>query len=89
MSVIAIIATVSTVRTIPISKFVVKKSRRNFHDAYGIPIISSYKTRDNTLKRACYVVRFMMADREDLRFLSRPLDPSGVQTRALAPVAVW
>ena len=40
---------------------------QRYTHAYGIPILSSEKTRDETLKRACYVVRFMLADREDLR----------------------
>ena len=40
---------------------------QRYTHAYGIPILSSYKVRDDTLKRACYIVRFMLADREDLR----------------------
>ena len=40
---------------------------QKYTNAYGIPILSSYQTRDSALTRACYVVRFMLADREDLR----------------------
>ena len=35
--------------------------------AYGIPVLSSHLVWDDALRRACYVLRFMMADREDLR----------------------
>ena len=35
--------------------------------AYNIPIVSSDKVSDDALKRACYVVRFMLADRLVLR----------------------
>lgn len=35
--------------------------------AYGIPIISSNRTQDNALRRACYVVVFLLADRLDIR----------------------
>ncbi|XP_072166579.1 uncharacterized protein [Diadema setosum] len=35
--------------------------------AYGILIVSSDQVADAALKRACYVTRFLMADREDLR----------------------
>ena len=35
--------------------------------AYGIPILSSGLVKDETLRRACYTVRFMLADREDIR----------------------
>ena len=41
---------------------------QRYTHAYGIPILSSEKVRDDALKRACYVVRFMLADREDLRY---------------------
>ncbi|XP_077989428.1 uncharacterized protein LOC144443759 [Glandiceps talaboti] len=40
---------------------------QKYTHAYNIPILSSYRVPDNALKRACYVVRFMMADRNDLR----------------------
>ena len=40
---------------------------QRYTNAYGIPILSSNKVQDKSLKRACYVVRFMMADREDAR----------------------
>ena len=35
--------------------------------AYGIPILTSGLVKDETLRRACYTVRFMLADREDIR----------------------
>ena len=40
---------------------------QKYTHAYGIPILSSLQTSDKALKRACYIVRFMLADREDLR----------------------
>ena len=40
---------------------------QKYTHAYGIPILSSHLTSDKALKRACYIVRFMLADREDLR----------------------
>ena len=35
--------------------------------AYGIPIIASSVVSDEALKRACYVTRFLFADRSDIR----------------------
>ena len=35
--------------------------------AYGVPIISSSQTVDRAIERACYVVRFALADRKDIR----------------------
>ena len=35
--------------------------------AFGIPIISSNRVRDDALKRACYVAVFLFADRQDIR----------------------
>ncbi|XP_078577655.1 uncharacterized protein LOC144862752 [Branchiostoma floridae x Branchiostoma japonicum] len=35
--------------------------------AYGIPVLSSSRVSDSALRRACYVVRFMFADRQDVR----------------------
>ncbi|XP_066295024.1 uncharacterized protein [Branchiostoma lanceolatum] len=35
--------------------------------AYGIPILSSSRVPDAALRRACYVVRFMFSDRQDVR----------------------
>ncbi|XP_039255044.2 uncharacterized protein LOC120331930 [Styela clava] len=40
---------------------------RKYTSAYGIPVMSSSRVDDRALQRACYVVRFMMADRKDLR----------------------
>ena len=40
---------------------------QKFTHAYGIPILGSAEVSDDTLMRACYTVRFMLADREDLR----------------------
>ncbi|XP_019634432.1 PREDICTED: uncharacterized protein LOC109477553 isoform X1 [Branchiostoma belcheri] len=35
--------------------------------AYGIPVLSSNRVPDAALRRACYVVRFLFADRRDVR----------------------
>ncbi|XP_070543319.1 uncharacterized protein [Ptychodera flava] len=35
--------------------------------AYGIPVISSKVVSDESVKRACYVTRVMLADRKDIR----------------------
>ncbi|XP_022093811.1 uncharacterized protein LOC110981000 [Acanthaster planci] len=40
---------------------------RKYTHAYGIPIISSDAPQDAALTRACYVVRFLLADRKDVR----------------------
>ena len=40
---------------------------RKYLHAYGIPIISSGRVRDEALRRACYVVVFLFADRQDIR----------------------
>eukprot|EP00795_Rhopilema_esculentum_P014432 gene14432-5488_t len=40
---------------------------RKYTHAYGIPIVSTSAVPDAALKRACYVVRFLMADRRVLR----------------------
>ena len=40
---------------------------KKFTHAYGIPVLGSDKVTDAAMKRACYTVRFMLADREDLR----------------------
>lgn len=46
---------------------------KKYLHAYGIPILSSHRVKDSALRRACYVVTFVMADRQDLRnyFYSR------------------
>lgn len=40
---------------------------RKYLHAFGIPIISSYAPSDAALRRACYTVVFLLADREDIR----------------------
>ncbi|XP_071794929.1 uncharacterized protein [Asterias amurensis] len=40
---------------------------RKYTHAYGIPIISSNNTGDAAVIRACYTVRFLLADRKDIR----------------------
>ena len=40
---------------------------RKYLHAYGIPIISSSRAQDEALRRACYVVVFLFADRQDIR----------------------
>ena len=35
--------------------------------AFGVPIISSNRVKDAALRRACYVVVFTLADRQDIR----------------------
>ena len=35
--------------------------------AFGIPVISSNRVQNDALKRACYVVVFLFADRQDIR----------------------
>lgn len=40
---------------------------KKYLHAYGIPVISSENATDAALKRTCYVVVFLLADREDIR----------------------
>ncbi|XP_064619285.1 uncharacterized protein LOC135482814 [Lineus longissimus] len=40
---------------------------QKYTHAYGIPILGSANVSDSALKRACYMVRFLLADRPDLR----------------------
>lgn len=40
---------------------------QKYTEAYGIPVIGSRAVSDSALRRACYVLRFLLADREDLR----------------------
>lgn len=35
--------------------------------AYGIPVLGSYRVSKKALERACYVMRFLFADRKDIR----------------------
>ncbi|ELT97610.1 hypothetical protein CAPTEDRAFT_224277 [Capitella teleta] len=38
-----------------------------YTEAYGIPVVATSSVPDSALHRACYVLRFLLADREDLR----------------------
>ncbi|XP_064645681.1 uncharacterized protein LOC135499006 [Lineus longissimus] len=40
---------------------------QKYTHAYGIPIIGSENVTDSALRRACYLVRFLFADRPDVR----------------------
>ncbi|XP_041465843.1 fibrillin-2-like [Lytechinus variegatus] len=40
---------------------------QKYTNAYAIPIVASSRVSDAAIKRACYVVRVMLADRRDLR----------------------
>jgi len=40
---------------------------RKYTHAYGIPVISSYQASDKSLMRACNIIRFLFADRYDVR----------------------
>lgn len=40
---------------------------QRYTEAYGIPIVGSNKVSNNAMKRACYVLRFFLADRNDLK----------------------
>ncbi len=40
---------------------------QKYAHAYGVPIISSNRVDNRAIKRACYVVRFALADRKDVR----------------------
>ena len=40
---------------------------RKYAHAYGVPIISSGNVDNRAIRRACYVVRFALADRKDIR----------------------
>ena len=40
---------------------------QKYAHAYGVPIISSNRVPDAAIIRACYVVRFALADRQDVR----------------------
>ncbi|XP_033125190.1 uncharacterized protein LOC117123400 [Anneissia japonica] len=40
---------------------------RKYLHAYNIPIVGSHRVSDAALRRACYTVRFLLADRRDLR----------------------
>ena len=40
---------------------------QKYTEAYGIPVVSSSRVPDDALKRACYVLRFLMADHSGIR----------------------
>ncbi|XP_022107763.1 adhesion G-protein coupled receptor G7-like isoform X2 [Acanthaster planci] len=49
------------------TSFPLNEFYQKYMHAYGIPILSSNISQDVSLMRACYVVRFLLADRKDLR----------------------
>ena len=49
------------------AEFRLSYSYRKFAHAYNIPILGTEWADDEAMKRACYVVRFLFADRRDLR----------------------
>ncbi|KAK3799644.1 hypothetical protein RRG08_059687 [Elysia crispata] len=40
---------------------------QKYTEAYGIPVVSTLNVRDDALRRACYVLRFMLADNSVVR----------------------
>ncbi|CAH1787573.1 unnamed protein product, partial [Owenia fusiformis] len=40
---------------------------QKYTEAYDIPVVSSNRVSDSALQRACYVLRFILADRYDVR----------------------
>ena len=42
---------------------------QKYTEAYGIPVLASNKVNANAMRRACYVLRFFLADRDELREL--------------------
>ncbi|XP_033125202.1 uncharacterized protein LOC117123408 isoform X2 [Anneissia japonica] len=59
-------------RVIPIpdeikQEFSLDQFYHNYTNAYGIPILSSGAVPLAAMQRACYTVRFMLADRDDVR----------------------
>ena len=40
---------------------------RKYTHAYNIPVVSTNNVQNEALKRACYVLRFLLADRPVLR----------------------
>jgi hypothetical protein len=40
---------------------------QKYNEAYGIPVIASNKVAHNSLRRACYVLRFFLADRPEFK----------------------
>ena len=49
------------------NKYPLSPFYKRYLHAYGIPVISSENATDAALQRACYVVAFLLADREDIR----------------------
>lgn len=59
-----------SVRSIPLSirsQFRIPSFHSKYTEAYGIPIVSSRNVQDSALRRACYLTRFLFADRRDIR----------------------
>jgi len=48
-------------------RFIDRYYYRKYTEAYGIPIISSQYVSNAALTRACHIVRFLLADRKDMR----------------------
>jgi hypothetical protein len=40
---------------------------QKYNEAYGIPVLASNKVAHNSLRRACYVLRFFLADRPEFK----------------------
>jgi hypothetical protein len=62
--------TCNTVKSIPANlrdELKLSYFYQKYTDAYGIPILGSNKVSANAIKRACYVLRFFLAEREDVR----------------------
>ncbi|PIK56722.1 hypothetical protein BSL78_06364 [Apostichopus japonicus] len=49
--------------------------------AYNIPVLGSFRVSDRALQRACYVVRFLLADRPDLRQIALTTAVAGFNSR--------
>ena len=59
-----------TVRSLPYKvrrEMGLSRFYRKYAHAYGVPIISSNNVDNRAILRACYVVRFALADRKDIR----------------------
>ncbi|CAM1305329.1 Uncharacterised protein g4005 [Pycnogonum litorale] len=58
------------IRRVPIATrltFRIDFRYEKYTEAYGIPIVGSYQVDDRAIKRACYLVRFMLADLKEAR----------------------
>ncbi|XP_022095542.1 uncharacterized protein LOC110981859 isoform X2 [Acanthaster planci] len=59
-----------TVTEVPIAvraQFRLSYAYRKYAQAYNIPILGTARANEDAMTRACYVVRFLLADRRDLR----------------------